>query len=296
MTSASMAKLEYFYKVTRDGLPVPGSLQRVLVKPKGSEWRQLDYELCCPNEIDVFLIAGQSNAKGRATDAPSPIITGDDILQVNNNVITVANDPVGVGINQAVNYSAWPQFGITYNELTGRKVAFVPTAVSGTGQQANTDIGFGNWSTSGTLFNTSVTKLNNSLEALTTAGYIPVFKGILWIQGENDADGINNSTATQAGYITALQTMLTNYRAIYGATMNFWMVRIGTRVGFSDVGYAQIRDAQETVAATDPYTHIIYRGTVEFPARGLMNDAYHYKVEGYNEIGRIGASEVINLS
>ena len=254
-------------------------------------------KICCShaNEIDVFLVAGQSNAKGRATDAPSPTVTGDSILQVNDGIISVANDSVGVGIYQAVNYSAWPQFGITYNQLTGRKIAFVPSAVSGTGQQANTDIGFGNWSPSGTLFNTSLVKLDSAMSALSNANYYPIFKGILWLQGENDADGINASTATQQGYIDAFRLMMANYRNLYGSTMKFYVIRIGTRVGFSDVGYSQIRDAQELVASTTPYTKIIYRGTITFPARGLMNDAYHYKVAGYNEIGSMGAPEVINF-
>lgn len=249
----------------------------------------------CENEIDVFLIGGQSNAKGRATDAPSPIITGNSILQVNNGVISVANDPVGVGVNQAVNYSAWPQFGITYNQLTGRKIAFVPTAVSGTGQQASSDVGSGNWSPTGTLFNASVTKLDLSLTTLSDQRYIPIFKGVLWLQGENDADKINSAGTTQALYTTAFETMIGNYRAIYGNTMPFYIIRVGTRVGASDVGYSQIRDAQEIVASTTPYTKIIYRGTVDFPARDLMIDAYHYKVEGYNEIGTMGAQEVINF-
>jgi hypothetical protein len=296
-----MTKLNFFYRVDKDGFPVPGSLQRFNQKPSNGQWRLLDYSngICCApvnnSEIDVFLIAGQSNAKGRATDAPSPTITGNSILQVNNGVISLANDPVGVGSSQAVNYSAWPQFGITYNQLTGRNIAFTPSAVSGTSQVAAADIGNGNWSPTGGLYNLSISRVTSTINALKQAGYTPIFKGILWLQGETDADGINNSTIIQADYSTGLQQMIANYRSVYGSTMPFYIIRIGTRVGSSDVGYSQVRDTQVTIAEADPYTKVIYYGAVDFPARNLMGDQYHYKVAAYNEIGRIGAFEVVNF-
>lgn len=295
-----MIKLNYFYRIDKDGFPVPGSLQRFNQKPTNGRWQQLENNnICCDissNDIDVFLIAGQSNAAGYAKDAHSPIVSGNSILQVNNGIISVANDPIGVGPNKSSFYSAWPQFGITYNQFSGRKIAFVPTAVGGTGQQQATDYDNGNWSTTGTLFNSSVTKLNSALQTLKTSGYFPTFKGVLWLQGENDALGINDGLATQASYIADFQTMIANYRVIYGTTMPFYIIRIGTKVGADDAPYAQIRDAQETVAASSPYNTIIYRGVAEFEQRGLMQDSFHYKIAGYNEIGRIGASEVINFS
>jgi hypothetical protein len=293
-----MRNLSYFYRVDREGFPVPGSLQRFKEKPMNGRWKQLEYDnICCApddNEIDVFLIAGQSNAVGQAKDVPTPTITGNSILQVNNGVISPANDPVGIGSNKANIYSAWPQFGLTYTQLTNRKVAFVPAAKAGTGQQANTDTGGGNWSPTGTLYNASVVKLNSALDTLSTHGYIPTFKGIIWYQGENDAIGINNSTATQAGYIAGFQQMVANYRALYGSNMKLYMIRIGTRTT-DDAGMQSIREAQEQIVAADPNTIMIYRGTVEFYARGLMSaEPYHFKTAGYNEIGRIGALEVVN--
>jgi hypothetical protein len=281
-------------------LPVPPAMQPLI----DSIWKQFGYKdiNCCPdplnNDIDVFLIAGQSNAKGRATDVVGggPSVGTSPILQVNSGVITKANDPVGSGIYQAVIGSAWPQFGITWHELSGHRVAFVPTAISTTAQtpQAGTVYGVDNWSITGGLLASSKSMLNASITALTNAGYNPIFKGVLWIQGETDAEVINTAGITQAQYIASFRDTIASYRADYGDDMRFYIIRIGSRLGGSDVGFAQIREAQEIVADSDLNTKIIYRGTVDFPARNLMNDTYHYKQAGYNEVGILGATSAYN--
>jgi hypothetical protein len=282
-------------------LPVPRAMQPLL----NGIWKQFGVSNpeCCPNpigttDIDVFLIAGQSNAKGRATDVVGggPSVGTAPILQVNNGIITKGNDPVGSGIYQAIIGSAWPQFGITWQELSGHRVAFVPAAISTTAQlpAAGAAYGVDNWSVTGGLLSSSKTMLNASMTALTDAGYNPIFKGVLWIQGETDAEVINVGGVTQAQYIDSFRDTIASYRADYGDDMRFYIIRIGSRLGGSDVGFAQIREAQEIVANSDPNTKIIYRGTVDFPARNLMNDTYHYKQAGYNEVGVLGATAAYN--
>lgn len=282
-------------------LPVPPAMQPLL----DSIYKQFGQPNpdCCVDpigttDIDVFLIGGQSNAKGRATDVVGggPSVGTSPILQVNSGVITKANDPVGQGIYQAVIGSAWPQFGITWSELSGHRVAFVPAAESTTAQlpAAGAVYGVDNWSVTGGRLPNSKTFLNASMTALTNAGYNPIFKGVLWIQGETDAEVINTAGVTQAQYIASFRDTIASYRADYGEDMRFYIIRIGSRLGGSDVGFAQIREAQEIVAASDPHTKIIYRGTVDFVARNLMNDTYHYKQAGYNEIGVEGATSAYN--
>src|SRR5271166_2666730 len=103
-----------------------------------------------PNPIDVFPIGGQSNALGQApmsTLSQSPHVPSGKVLQYYLGSISDANDPVG----NSVYGSAWPSFGITYYNATGRNVAFVPAAVGATGQSSKADVGLGNWDASGTL-------------------------------------------------------------------------------------------------------------------------------------------------
>lgn len=43
-----MKNLNFFYRVDKQGYPVPGSLQRFEVKPTNGRWKQLDYNnICC---------------------------------------------------------------------------------------------------------------------------------------------------------------------------------------------------------------------------------------------------------
>lgn len=258
--------------------------------------------------IDVFLIGGQSNAVGHTyvTDTvDSPSVPSGKVLQYHydaGNYLIDANDPVGHSTHSA-NWdpshasspngeigSAWPAFGMSYYYATGRMICFVQKAVAGSSQVSANQTGTGTWDTNGSLFGASVTTLDQALAYLATRGYAPVFKGILWHQGETDAIG------TTTNYQTRLTTMLSTYRSLYGTTMPFYIFQLGTYgppTSYTDA-YKVVRTAQETVAAADPYTKIVWRGGIDLYARGLMSDAYHYKQQALNEMGVTGASNVIS--
>jgi peptidoglycan hydrolase-like protein with peptidoglycan-binding domain len=260
------------------------------------------------NAIDIFLIAGQSNAVGAGTVSLSPRVPSGKVLQYYNGAISDANDPVG----NAFSGSAWPSFGIQYYNSTGHLIAFVPAALGSTGLTAAADTGYGNWSPAGTLFNASIMKLNAGLSALSAAGYSPQFKGVLWDQGENDT-GIAESTAT---YQTALTQLINNYRASYGASMPFYIFRTGAMVGIlDDTNWQNIRQAQDNVAAAVPRTYIVFTDAINFlpppswpsfpeaaptGSNGFKNmmastnvGELHYSQLGYNEMGTLGAQAVV---
>lgn len=236
-------------------------------------------------DIDVFLIGGQSNAVGYGSSASAPSVPTGKVLQINSGTITDANDPVG----NANTGSAWPAFGLTYYYATGRKICFVPKAIASSAQAAANDTGSGNWDASGTLYSASVTALNTALTDLAAANYNPVFRGVLWGQAETDALPASNKTIYQA----ALEAMLVRYRSTYGATMPFYIFQVGTDNPVT-AGFATIRAAQLAIAASDLYTKIIFRNAQDFITRGLMADQYHYTQAGYNEMGRVGASNVVS--
>lgn len=238
--------------------------------------------------IDVFLVAGQSNAAGVGDASGSPIPQTGTVLQVTPTSISDAKDPV-LGANTG---SAWPQFGITYYNTSGKKVAFVLSALGGTAQSVYGDTGLGNWDTSGTLLPTAISNLNGAMTKLTNSGYTPTFKGVLWSQGEADAFAINAGSMTVGTYQAAFINMLSRMRSSLGASMPFYIFKTGTQTNGSDVGYAQVRQAQENVA-TLANNYIAWRGAVDFPARGLMKDVWHYTQSGYNEMGQLGALAVL---
>jgi hypothetical protein len=247
-------------------------------------------------EMDVFLIGGQSNAvgnSGASGGANSPDPQAETVYQYYLNTFGQVTNEVG----QANTGSAWPSFGIAWNNETGRKICFVPSAADGTGQVALSDTGFGNWSPTGTLWQTSVDRTNAALLAIEAAGFKPVFRGVLWHQGENDGNKINDATITQSDYQTGLTNMIADYRTEFGSEMPFYIYRTGTRVSASDTGFAAVRAAQEAVAAANPLvTKVVFFNALEFPNRSLMVDQYHYTQAGYNEMGRISAENILAMN
>jgi hypothetical protein len=244
--------------------------------------------------IDVFIIAGQSNAAGQGDQQKSPHVLSGKILQVYNGLITSANDPVG----NAHTGSAWPAFGKEYHALTGRAVAFVPTAVGGTGLSAYADIGTGHWS--GHTFYGQIDLLGDSIAATQTtlaqlshAGFTPTLMGVLWSQGENEAMNIaKGGILTRDGYAQMLINVITRYRQNLGTELSFYIFKTGTDSNFDDAGFAVIRAAQDNVAATTPNTKIVFHGALSFAARGMLSDSVHYSQEGYNEMGAVGAQAI----
>ena len=136
--------------------------------------------------IDIFLIAGQSNATGVPDDAVgSPQVPAGVVLQYYEGRISDANDPVG----NASPGSAWPAFGISYRARTGRRVMFVPASVPASSMSRAGDFfSKGHWDDSGTLFSASVKQADDALRA---AGPAARFMGVLWDQGESDGLSIN---------------------------------------------------------------------------------------------------------
>lgn len=233
------------------------------------------------NLIDVFATAGQSNAQGQGDSATSPDPDPNTVYQYYNGVISNGQDPVG----NAATGSAWPAFGIKWNILTGRKVCFIPCAFPSTSIIPQSDLGNGNWSASGTLLDTAIARINACMAALRAAGYTPVFRGILWSQGETDAGAITATTITKAQYKTGLSNTIAEFRSTYGARMPFFIFRTG---GANTAGRTAVMEAQYEIDTADRYTQIVYYNTADFPTRGLQNGAHYYQY-GYDEMGAVGA-------
>jgi hypothetical protein len=257
-----------------------------------------------PLAVDVFLIAGQSNALGYipgAASVTSPSVPSGKVLQYYNGAISNANDPVGA----AVMGSAWPAFGVTYYaSTTGHLILFVPDAIGGSCQTPQGVQGTGGppsedyWSDTtspGGFWANSVNSVKAAETALTAAGYTPTFKGVLWDQGECGAEGgVDENLITGAQYQSALAQMIAAYRVQFGSSMPFYIFRTGTHINAVDAGYAAVRQAQENISASDSNSWVVFRDAVNFPAEGLMqSDGLHYSQIGYNEMGTQGAANVV---
>lgn len=285
-------------KILITGLPVQyGNGLRSLVTPSVAadvvplNYLQANYT---SNQVDVFTIAGQSNAVGSYADISlQPTIpSGWAYMWNGTTVVTVTSGSIG---GLAGGGTAWSAFAISYYNRTGRPVLFVPTAKGGTSQAAAGDTGFGNWDTSGTLVTASITATDAALAAtLAATGLTPVFKGILWDQGENDANAIGASTYPVSTYTTAFNTMRATFRTHYGPQMPFYIFRTGGTLS----GNLQVQTAQEAIALTEQNTSIVFREARDYTvANGYLNSSSpaHYTQLGYNRMGQIGAETILSI-
>jgi hypothetical protein len=157
------------------------------------------------------------------------------------------------------------------------------------------------WDTTGILFAQAITALNAALTAAIAAGHTPIFRGVLWCQGEQDAIAINGGMITQGQYITALTAMIARFRAatIGGTTysaMPFYLFRTGTDPSQSDAGFASVRAAQDSTIAADLHSQVVFRDAINFPALGFQRaipNSIHYTQAGYNVMGKVGAANVL---
>lgn len=243
------------------------------------------------NEWDLFIIAGQSNAVASAGVIASSTVAPAGIIKsfYNGTIKEVTND-LDPG-----NGGPWPAFGLRYYQLTGRKVAFVHTAVGGTGLNATSSAGDveESWGPEGTLFGSSTLMTDQAIAAYEATGMTVNVKGVLWSQGEQDATFINALDETAAQYRASLENLIARYRGEYGTSTPFYIFRTGTHVTASDSGYRQVRQEQENVAASDPNTYVVWRDSIDYVRRGMMYDNVHYDQYGYNDMGRIGAEGVV---
>lgn len=252
-------------------------------------------------EMDVFLVGGQSNMRGLGAAAQSPHPQPDTVYkydpgtEVFENVTT--QEIIGsVGpIPPGTRGSAWPTFGIVYHMMTGRKVCIIPAAIDGSGQISLSDTGFGHWGPDGDLYGDSITAVQGAMAAIQAAGFNPVLRGVIWGQGENDAAKINATTESKAQYKAGFEAMIANYRTDLGSDLPFYIYQTGTDTGVSDTGYSQVRAAQQEVVDANPLLNKMQStNAIDFPARTLMTDAVHYNQTALNELGMIGAQQVVN--
>lgn len=243
--------------------------------------------------IDLFLIGGQSNALGEGNASASPVPISGTVKQYVGGSVSNGADPVGA----ANTGSAWPSFGIAYHAMTGRAVGFIPMAVGGSAQ-LNAAQAEESWDVGGALVPLALSARDDAVAAFIAAGFNPVFRGVLWLQGEADAAAITaHPTSIDAtDYRTAFVNMINRFRAAPFDQTPFFVFRLGTATG-SFSGYepamAKLRSEQEFVADSDSHVCIVYYGTAEFAQRNLMADDLHYTQAGYNEMGVAGAVAVV---
>ena len=187
--------------------------------------------------IDVWLVAGQSNAIGSAKVENYPTDTAYEEFKTlltngSQNVWHLRNtytDFVPAGFSQGSGTMCGPELGITTAlDKSANKNAIIKVAHGNTSLYNNTtskeSINYGTWTPpsyiekhnintvgnrTGDLYLTFIAKVAEGLEKLVEAGYTPNIKGVWYMQGEADTFG----AASSGAYEELLTTLISDMRA-----------------------------------------------------------------------------------
>ncbi len=163
--------------------------------------------------IDVFLLAGQSNMVGFSRlsllddkykkDYPNVLMyNGGDCNGLEKNKLTYVHPGQGTGSAMSLLGSEGfgPELGMaSVLSSETRKIAFIKFAYGGTAifqnpevnnTATNKDNWHGSWdgATPGNLYKNFLSTVRNGLNALKEAGYSPVVRGFVYMQGETDGE------------------------------------------------------------------------------------------------------------
>ena len=241
----------------------------------------------------LFLAAGQSNAVGMGDSTASVQCTALE-YRYSGDALVPLKDPVGYNelqFQKANSGSAWPAFAKAYHELTGNEVVIVPAARGGSSCHYKAELSnYGTWDNRGRLplFDSAVIKAR----AAARKTGLPV-AGILWSQGERDANAVNAQQLSAAEYEEQLTLLIGQFRKALGKEVNFYIIQTGYYLNHPPQGFDAIRKAQENVAGKMKHVFIVYRETGSFKEKAWMKDEIHYNQTALNDIGAAVAKQVV---
>ena len=237
--------------------------------------------------LDLFIVAGQSNATGQGVTLAGPTPTAGTVFDVQQMMFRQLADPVG----SANIGSAWPSFSTDYYTGRSRKTAILDVSYPGSAQCAAASDD--NWDTTGTRYGDMVRITRAKIETLLNLGITVTLRGILWCQGERDADQIDDAVIVKAQYKSALEAMIGRIQTDF-PTLKLFISRTGTKMSGDTAGFADVRAAQDEVIAASAFADAAFLDAVDFASEGKMQDTFHYTTAGYEEMGSGMAAYVVS--
>lgn len=236
----------------------------------------------------LFLVAGQSNAVGQGDSTTSVKCSPNSAFEYRftDDTLVHLQDPVGakeMSFEKAGKGSICPAFAQKYAELTKKQVIIVAAARGGASCHVKAELdNYGTWDKTGRLqlFEKAVQKTE---KAIAKTGV--KLNGIIWLQGERDANAINSKNLTIEEYQQALENLITRFRAKFGRKVGFYIVQTGYYTDHPKEGFDQVRQAQKNVAQKLKRTYIVYENTHQFKEKGWLKDLIHYNQTALNDIG-----------
>lgn len=245
----------------------------------------------------LFVVAGQSNAVGQGNAEQSIRVTGALEYRYQSDSLVPLQDPVGENVLefQAANTgSAWPAFAERYQALTGQQVLLVAAARGGSSAHQKAELNeMGTWAAEGhkPLLAKALEKIRRAEAKVGVS-----IQGIIWLQGERDANAIFDQQLTAEAYEAALEGLIGRFRKKLRRTVPFYIVLTGNQQGRAPIGNEAVRNAQRSVARRLPKVYVVYEEAEHFLQKNWMKDFVHYNQEALNDIGKTVAEHIVNLN
>ncbi len=250
----------------------------------------------CGNNVSaqyLFLLAGQSNAVGQGDSSKSPICPPKDCVEfdASENRFIPLKDPAGKPwrlFQRAGTGSIAPAFADGLYALSKQKIFMVTAARGGASCSKLAEMSnYDTWDTSGALFDLAVKKTKMA-ETLSNTS----LSGILWMQGERDANAILNGELSADQYRSALIDLIRRFRKDFTNDLPFYIVQTAYQQDKAPDGCRAVRMVQSSVARKLKNVYIAYAETDKFGERKWFKDNVHYNQDALNDIGRKTASFV----
>jgi hypothetical protein len=150
---------------------------------------------------------------------------------------------------------------------------------------------YGTWDETGknTLFADAITKTKMAVKQTNTA-----LSGIIWMQGERDANAILNKQMTVDEYQESLEDVIHRFRKKFGKKLPFYIVLTGNQTDKTTEGSLAVQNAQQAVAKKLKKVYIAYNQTPIFGEKKWLKDNVHYNQTALNDIGEKVAETVYN--
>jgi len=233
-------------------------------------------------ETHVFILAGQSNAVGRCEfDGGEDYPTGVMQYDRNGNIIQAVS-PLDHHDEQAGTMGLSVSFAIEYHKIFPNvTLVFVPQAKGGSSYSG------GNWNKGDFYYEDLVSRVNT----LAAAHPDWKFKGMLWHQGEDDAD----SQAEADAFQSALDAGMTNFKNdIPVWDDNFKVILGGILPAWVD-GHPERVQVQHILEDTPNRLSNFYFASSEAPTELKdKGDGLHYNADSQRRFGKRYLAQYLN--
>ncbi len=240
--------------------------------------KKLDNRQPEKNQLDLYVLMGQSNMAGRGTITDSlRLIRNDRVLMLTKDLKwVVARHPVHFDKPDVAGVGPGLSFGITMAGMyPDVKIGLVPCAVGGTS--------IDKWQPGAFDQATSTHPYDDAVLRITEAMKYGKVKGVLWLQGEGDS---NEKSASQ--YLQKLEVLIRRIRTLTGdENLPF----IAGELGRYKPNYQLINTELHKLPGLVPHTSVV-------SSEGLTDkgDGTHFDAKSANIYGIRFATEMQRMN